>query len=1391
MLDLGELAARVHIDDRAVPGELNAVHRRFGSFSTRIEGDARRAGERAGSNLGQSFHREASRGISRFSLAPALGMITRFGAAGATALGAVGGAGLAMGVQIAAGNENADIAFTTMLGSGRKAKAFLDDLKGFAASTPFEFPELQTAASSLISAGVNAKNVIPIMTSLGNATSGMGTGAEGVKRATVALQQMNAAGRITAEDLNQLRDAGIPVYDLLAKATGKSKKEIAELAQTGKLGRKELEQMMTALAEGKGLERFDGLMQKQSASLNGMWSTVKDTIGQGLATAIAPVIPLLKDGLGGAAEVAGRVLKQVPPAIDWIITAGKGLYSVLAEHDYTKNLRESFGWLEDSSPVDVLLDLSEGFGELRDQARAWWAATKSKEAGPLRDALSSIGDSLYRLSPFFDNAASSTFGLSKAFPILTRVVHAGVRGVELLAQGLEYLVEHRGQVLEFLTPIGAAFKSLWDQLRNIDMGTVRAAIGSVAEAIGKLGPMLTDFLASLPAIQPTLDAMGVGFRFVADHMDLVGKALPYLIAGFAAYKAAQAANNVVGKDSLVGFALQLGSTIALTVANWQLARSLRGVEGATATSTAVENVGALSRIRGAAATVASTVASKAAAAASKVWAAGQWVLNAALTANPIGLVVVAIGLLVGALIYAYRHSSRFRAIVQSVFGWFRDWVPKAFGAVVSFIKDGWAKITGFFSAASSWVRGTWRKGWGAVSGAISGAVDKGREQGHEALDKLRGRFSSAKTWALGTFKRQWGPVSGVLSGAISKGREAGDEHLTRLRGRLSSAKDWAVGAFKRGWAAVGKVLSDPVGAGRDAVTSILGTNNSTGLRGRFWKTVDALGAIWDRLKAKMKAPIVSVIGIINTGLIGAYNWVIDKLKLGDKFKGDPIKIKGFRTGGATSYTGSDDQVAGVVHGNEHVWTAREVRAAGGHARVAAMRKAAVEEGDHAHLPGFAEGGAAFANPSGRTSMDGKSISRIAAAQIKLAEEVSGIAMRVMQGGFGGSHVAASGTSHNYPGVADLSPGSIRQEKILRQVGFASWARNVAGRSRVGSGAHNHAASLLDPGNRGSAQIRFSWPGHGNGLSGRNNDPAPHYAWLPNLRERLGASNLVGIGGGGDGGGGAPVKASWLGKFANPAALLADRARSAMDKAGLGRLGSEGWEGAVKAAPGRLLSGVLEKVKGFASSLWHTASGAVGGVVSKIGDVATGGSNRARGLALMLAAGFGPAQFVPLNKLWTRESGWNHKAVNRSSGAYGIPQSLPGSKMGSVAGDWRTNPNTQIRWGLGYIKDRYGSPSKAWAHSQAHNWYGDGTASATAGVRGVAERGPELVVNPQLRKFRGGEKVLNARQTAEHLGGGDDRPYIGNLTLQSSGNVHQDLAEVSFNLRTISRGGVHA
>jgi hypothetical protein len=124
---------------------------------------------------------------------------------------------------------------------------------------------------------------------------------------------------------------------------------------------------------------------------------------------------------------------------------------------------------------------------------------------------------------------------------------------------------------------------------------------------------------------------------------------------------------------------------------------------------------------------------------------------------------------------------------------------------------------------------------------------------------------------------------------------------------------------------------------------------------------------------------------------------------------------------------------------------------------------------------------------------------------------------------------------------------------------------------------------------------------------------------------------------------------------------------------------------------------------------HKAAASGGSAGSSSGGGGGGGYTTPVGTAQTFAAqlvagqGWGASEFTCLVNLWNRESGWNTHAYN-PSGAYGIPQALPGSKMASFGGDWQNDYRVQIRWGLSYIKGSYGSPCGAWGHSNSYNWY---------------------------------------------------------------------------------------
>ncbi len=118
---------------------------------------------------------------------------------------------------------------------------------------------------------------------------------------------------------------------------------------------------------------------------------------------------------------------------------------------------------------------------------------------------------------------------------------------------------------------------------------------------------------------------------------------------------------------------------------------------------------------------------------------------------------------------------------------------------------------------------------------------------------------------------------------------------------------------------------------------------------------------------------------------------------------------------------------------------------------------------------------------------------------------------------------------------------------------------------------------------------------------------------------------------------------------------------------------------------------------------RTLSNASGVAVTNTEDLSSA-DPRDLAKALMPQYGISSSEFDCLDNIWSQESGWNVHAANPTSSAYGIPQALPGSKMSSAGPDWENNPETQIRWGLGYIKGRYGSACAAWSYKQGAGWY---------------------------------------------------------------------------------------
>lgn len=195
-------------------------------------------------------------------------------------------------LKLSSDAEQASIAFETMLGSADKSRKFLESLADFANKTPFELPQLRDSAKKMLAFGFSAEQVLPTLTAVGNAASGLGLGGDGIDRITLALGQMRAKSKVSGDEMLQLTEAGIPAWEILAKKMNTTTAAVMKMSEKGVIP---ADKAINALVEGMNA-KFPNMMEKQSKTLAGLWSTMKDTFnnkllvrfGDGIASALKP-----------------------------------------------------------------------------------------------------------------------------------------------------------------------------------------------------------------------------------------------------------------------------------------------------------------------------------------------------------------------------------------------------------------------------------------------------------------------------------------------------------------------------------------------------------------------------------------------------------------------------------------------------------------------------------------------------------------------------------------------------------------------------------------------------------------------------------------------------------------------------------------------------------------------------------------------------------------------------------------------------------------------------------------------------------------------------------------------------------------------------------------------
>lgn len=267
------------------------------------------AAGRAGMRLASSLAATVGGWSTIFTWAMRVGralIFSRLGILGvASAVGVMAtafvGAGVAMGasaIHAAADFERLEVSFSTMLGSGEKAKALLDDISSFAAQTPLEFNDLAGAGRSLLAFGVGSDSVVDKLREIGDVASGVGAP---IGEIADIYGKVRVQGRLFAEDINQFQGRGIPIMQALASQFGVTTEEIRAMVTAGKIGTAEFESAFASLSAEGG--RFHGMMEAQSKTVHGLTSTIKDN----LSIAFRDLGVILTEQLGVKSALEGIV----------------------------------------------------------------------------------------------------------------------------------------------------------------------------------------------------------------------------------------------------------------------------------------------------------------------------------------------------------------------------------------------------------------------------------------------------------------------------------------------------------------------------------------------------------------------------------------------------------------------------------------------------------------------------------------------------------------------------------------------------------------------------------------------------------------------------------------------------------------------------------------------------------------------------------------------------------------------------------------------------------------------------------------------------------------------------------------------------------------------------
>lgn len=411
----------------------------------------------------------------------------------------------ALALKNAADFEKQTVAFETMLGSAEKARDLLEDIVEFSAKTPFQLPDLQEGAKRLLGFGIEADKVVDTLRDLGNAAQGDQTRLD---RLTLAFGKLRAKGKATLEELNMFLEAGVPILDELARMYDVNTQEMFEMISQGKIGFADVEEALTNLTTGTG--QFAGMLEKQSKTLGGLLSTLKDNIGLLGMEIMQTIMPAIKEWIEKGLNLV-RKLREMDDSTKKLILKIVGLMAAIGP---LLLVIGTFSMVLGAilSPIGLVITAIAALGTA---AFLLWKNWKEVSQF-LVDLWNDLADFCNKI--FQNMKLAVLIPIREVLEFLLKVgsaIKTVFKGLDLegLSKALATINTNINETYGKIDELGPSFKKTGDHL------------GDFGEKIKKLAEKITKLAGTLKGI--IIDGIDVGgtVKEVADAMDKMGKEL--------------------------------------------------------------------------------------------------------------------------------------------------------------------------------------------------------------------------------------------------------------------------------------------------------------------------------------------------------------------------------------------------------------------------------------------------------------------------------------------------------------------------------------------------------------------------------------------------------------------------------------------------------------------------------------------------------------------------------------------------------------------------------------------------------------------------------------------------------------------------------------------------